>query len=184
VRICNSGLHAAPIILAALEYASGTILHEVELAEIVRRQHDKAVARRRRWLRRADMTWALVEFAEACAVRAAAHTARAARAARDFRDFRDVWVARSARNYARDAARAASDSRTAVRASTSGAARSAAWAAIRVFALDSELDAARDAGSLAVRTAEMAWQEDTLRLWFECLADDGSKKGDTNERGD
>jgi hypothetical protein len=143
IKLCKSGLHASPTILHALDYAPGSVLHEVELADIIATDIDKAVGRRRRWLRRADMRLALVEFEESCLLRAAARDA--------------TWA-----GWAAWAASAAWD------ASASSSSAWAAWAGRAGRAASADTTRATD---------ERAWQEDTLRLWFECLADDGDRKG-------
>lgn len=114
VEMCKSGLHYSPTILDALSYAPGCHLHRVSVRNVVKKQDDKAVCRRRRIDESADMTWALVSFAENCATRA-------------------EWAERAA-----------------------GEAAWAAWAAMA-------------AAGEAAREAEKAWQDDTLRLYFECM---------------
>src|SRR3990167_6487936 len=114
VVMCERGLHASRCILDALSYTPGCWLHRVEVAAVVVGAADKLVCRRRRVVASADMTWALVTWAEWCATRAAAIAARAA--------------ARAAACYASDACIAASDA-SAARAAASYASYAAGYAA-------------------------------------------------------
>src|SRR5690242_14139092 len=55
LELCVSGLHASPTPWEALQYAPGPILCEVELKKIIK-DDDKVVARKRKIIRRADLT--------------------------------------------------------------------------------------------------------------------------------
>ena len=63
VEMCQSGLHASPTPWDALRYAPGPVLCEVEIDGIEFRDADKVVGRRRRILRRVDLTATLRAFA-------------------------------------------------------------------------------------------------------------------------
>jgi hypothetical protein len=65
--LCRSGLHASEDILHALRYATGCMLHRVEITGEIIHCDNKLAATQRTILASADMTWALVEFAEDCA---------------------------------------------------------------------------------------------------------------------
>ena len=56
VEMCKSGLHASPTPFDALQYAPGSMLHKVELAEIVASESDKVVAKRRKIVASYDVT--------------------------------------------------------------------------------------------------------------------------------
>src|SRR5690606_2164697 len=68
VALCVSGLHASRRPWYALRYAPGETLCLVEIADIAAEDTDKLVARRRRIVRRADLTADLRAFARACAL--------------------------------------------------------------------------------------------------------------------
>jgi len=61
--MCESGLHASPTPFAALHYAPGPILCQVELAGEIIKDADKYVASRRKIIRRIDATELLRYFA-------------------------------------------------------------------------------------------------------------------------
>ena len=54
VSMCASGLHASVRLLDACKYSPGLRLHRVECAEIITKQDDKLVCRRRRILASMD----------------------------------------------------------------------------------------------------------------------------------
>ena len=56
LEMCASGLHASPTPWQALRYAPGAVLCEVEVEGIGAQDDDKVVARRRRIVRRVDVT--------------------------------------------------------------------------------------------------------------------------------
>ena len=144
VAVCTSGLHASRCILDALRYAPGCWLHRVECEGIVAEAADKLVCRRRRVVASADMTWALVTWAEWCAARAAAREAA----------WEAAWAAR--------AARAASYAGVAAALAARDACDAACYAreAARY---------AREAARYAART-ERRWQAETLEKLFAALA--------------
>jgi len=166
VEICKTGLHYSRTILAALEYAPGAVLHRVEAEDVVEEiVGDKGVARRRRVLASADMMWALVEFAENCASRAASGATSIAASGAG-----SMGVAGAASMGAASAAAGAAS-----RAASMGAAGAAAGAASRAASRTAAKAAAWAAADWA---AERNWQNETLALWFECL----SGCGDGNPR--
>ena len=63
VKMCESGLHASLEPFNALQYAPGARLHLVELADVVERQKDKVVARKRKIIASIDVTELLRYFA-------------------------------------------------------------------------------------------------------------------------
>src|SRR5690606_19123851 len=63
VELCFSGLHASRRPWQALRYATGETLCLVELDCVVEEETDKLVARRRRIVRRVDLTADLWAFA-------------------------------------------------------------------------------------------------------------------------
>src|SRR5690606_5040072 len=67
IAICASGLHASRRPWHALTYAPGPVLCLVEVEGIAAAQDDKLVARRRRIVRRVDLTADLHAFARQCA---------------------------------------------------------------------------------------------------------------------
>ena len=140
--MCECGLHASVRLIDALKYAPCTTLHRVECGGEIIESNDKLVCDERTIIASAEMLWALVEFAEDCAKRAAAHAAAYA-----------TKAARYAAYYARAAAYAAD------------AARYAAYYA--VDAADAA-NAARNAADAAYAT-EREHQNSTLELWFECM---------------
>jgi len=138
VKMCASGLHASLTPWDALQYAPGHVLCEVEVDGIDSHDTDKLVARRRRILRRVDLTDDLRAFARAEAS-SVLHLWDAPQVVRDYIATGDeslrsdawsaAWAAESdaARSAASAAARSAAWS--AARSAASAAARSAAWAA-------------------------------------------------------
>ena len=142
--MCYSGLHASRRILDALAYSRcAWWLHRVECEDMCAEgPPGKLVCRRRKVLASADMLYALVEFAEACAKRAD-------------RTFGQGFIARDVLSHGGSAmayARYAQD---------------AACAAYAFYLEDTP--PATYIANLAARAAEEEWQEDTLRLWFECI---------------
>lgn len=152
VSICKSGLHYSKEPFDALQYAPGNLLHLVEVEDVVEKQNDKGVCRRRKILKTIDATELLRKFARDQALSvyhiwgnertdpngavkryletgdeslrdAATDAARAAGAARA------AWAARAARAAAcaaTDATYAAAD---AAACAAGAAARAAAYAA-------------------------------------------------------
>ena len=140
VVMCTSGLHASRDILDALSYSPGCWLHRVECAGIEVEEADKLVCRRRRVVASADMTWALVTWAEWCAGRADDASAAS----------RDAAIyARNARNAASDAARDAREA-AGYAAIYAGYARYARYAA-------------------SYASTERVWQVETLEMLFSAL---------------
>lgn len=138
VKLCVSGLHASRRPWDALQFAPGATLCLVDLDEIVEEAGNKLVARRRRIVRRVDLTADLRAFALQCA-RDVLHLWDAPDVVRRYLESGDetlrtaAWAA--ARNaslademaYARTAAWCAA--RNAVKAAALAAAWDAAWIA-------------------------------------------------------
>src|SRR5690606_11571318 len=169
VVLRDSGLHASRRPWDALQFAPSATLCLVEVADIVEEEKNKLVARRRRIVRRVDLTEDLLSFACACArdvlhlwdapdvvrrylesgdetLRAAAWTAALAAGGGD------AWVA--ARNAAWTAAWEAA--RDAALADESAYARTAAWCAARTAVQAAAGGAAGTAARAAVRYAAQA----------------------------
>lgn len=121
--LCESGLHASRRPWHALQYAPGETLCLVEVADIVEEDIDKLVARRRRIIRRVDLTADLRRFARACA-RDVLHLWDAPDVVRRYLETGDEALRAVAWDAAREAAR---DAACAVRE----AAADAAWDAAR-----------------------------------------------------
>src|SRR5690606_24551751 len=144
VVLRESGLHASRRPWDALQFAPGATLCLVDLDEIVEEERNKLVARRRRIVRRVDLTADLRAFALQCArgvlhlwdapddvrhyLESGDETLRAAAWAAAWADEEaDAWVA--ARNAAWEAAWEAA--RDAALADERAYARTAAWCAAR-----------------------------------------------------
>lgn len=148
VEICASGLHASRRPWHALEYAPGPVLCLVEVDGIVTEQDDKLVARRRRIVRRVDLTDDMRAFARQCALDVL-HLWEAPDVVRRYLETGDE----SLRDAAMDAAQGAAerpdawdDARGAAQAAAWGAsARATAWNAARAAAWDATRAAAWDA---------------------------------------
>lgn len=180
VKICWRGLHASPRIIGALEYAPGSILRLVEVEDVVDRESDKLVCRRRKVLAEIDATEVLRTFARWCALqvvhlwdapevvveylRTGDESLRsAARAAAWGAPWRAHLAAHStvARNAAWDAAGEAALGATITFARE--AARNAAWGAASAIAWGAAGNAtARNAKWDAARNAAMNAQNEEL----------------------
>src|SRR6201982_3742248 len=66
--ICKQGLHASRRVKDALEYATGCLLHRVELEGIAAEQDDKVVAQSRKIVATIDATEVLRHYARLCAL--------------------------------------------------------------------------------------------------------------------
>src|SRR5690606_5752777 len=171
----ESGLHASRRPWHALQFAPGATLCLVDLDEIVEEERNKLVARRRRIVRRVDLTADLRSFACACArdvlhlwdapdvvrryLESGDETLRAAAWAAAWADEgADAWCA--ARNAAWEAAWAAS--RDAALADERARARTAAWCAardaVKAAALATAWNAAWRAADYAAQAA--AWSDE------------------------
>jgi len=144
IAIRESGLHASRRPWHALQFAPGETLCLVEVADIVEEERNKLVARRRRIVRRVDLTADLRAFTLQCArdvlhlwdapdvvrryLETGDETLRAAAWAATWADEEaDAWIA--ARNAAWEAAWEAA--RDAALADEMAYARTAAWCAAR-----------------------------------------------------
>src|SRR5690606_23591034 len=175
IALRESGLHASRRPWHALQFAPGATLCLVDLDEIVEEERNKLVARRRRIVRRVDLTADLRSFACACArdvlhlwdapdvvrryLESGDETLRAAAWAAAWDDEgADAWCA--ARNAPRDGAWAAS--RAAALADERARARTAAWCAardaVKAAAWDIAWVAAWRAADYAAQAA--AWADD------------------------
>ena len=157
VVICSSGLHGSPTPFDAMKYAPGATLRYCEYENIVGRQNDKFVARRRRTIAKGDATEALRYFAQMQAL-SVVHLWDAPDVVCDYLMTGDENIRTAARAAAWDAAMAA--------------ARAAAWDAARVAAWDAARDAAWVAAWDAARDAAMAAARDAFNeLIYECFED-------------
>ena len=177
IEMCASGLHASLRPWDALQYAPGPVLCEVEVDGDISHDTDKLVARRRRIIRRVDLTPTLRAFArdEAARVlylwdapevvrqylttgdeslRAAASAAAWYAAGVAVLDAASAaaWAAASAAAW--DAASAAA--RAAAGVAAMDAAWDAAWAAARAAAWEAASEAAGDAGGQRFDAAAIA----------------------------
>lgn len=116
LEMCQSGLHASPSPWEALQYAPGATLCEVELEDGLIKEADKVVARRRKIVRRVDITNVCRKFALDQA-RSVEHLSNDPRV-KQCNDVTERFLAGKASREELDAAWAAA-----------GAARDAAWAA-------------------------------------------------------
>jgi len=154
VVICKTGLHASLHPFDALQYAPGATLCMVECEDIVTKQPDKFVCRRRRIVKRIDATELLWKASRQYAL-SVIHLWNAPEVVREYLETGDESKRAAARAAALDAAWAAAldEAWAAARA----AALDAAWAAARAAALDAAWAAARaaalDAAWAAVRAA-------------------------------
>lgn len=148
VEICASGLHASRRPWHALGYAPGPVLCLVEVDKIEAERCDKLVARRRRIVRRVDLTDDLHAFARQCALDVV-HLWNAPDAVRRYLETGDDALRTAARTAAKAAAKewiTAQAWTTAKKAAwntawitmwhetTYDAATAAAWAAARAVA--------------------------------------------------
>ena len=132
VVICKTGLHASLHPFDALQYAPGATLCMVECEDIVTKQPDKFVCRRRRIVKRIDATELLWKASRQYAL-SVIHLWNAPEVVREYLETGDESKRAAARAAALDAAWAA------VRAAARDAAGAAAW------------DAAWDAAGAAQR---------------------------------
>ena len=72
-KLCHSGMHASPTLLAALSYAPGLVACKVLVTGVAEDDGTKFVGRERVVLEMADMLPVIVEFAKWCAERAKKH---------------------------------------------------------------------------------------------------------------
>jgi len=126
VAMCKSGLHASRDPFDALQYAPGPVLCEVEVEDIITEEPDKLVARRRRIVRRVDLTVALRAFARAEAL-AVVHLWDCPAVVREYLETGREEIRAAALEAALEAARAAAQA--AAQAASRAAALEAAWAA-------------------------------------------------------
>lgn len=177
IAICASGLHASRRPWHALAFAPGPVLCLVEVEGIEAEHDDKLVARRRRIVRRADLTADLRAFARQCA-RDVLHLWDAPDVVRRYLETGDESLQAAARaaagaaawapatTAARDAARAAS----AAASAAWDAVREAAWEAARAVAWD---DVARSDARADSTTA--AWVVATAAAWAAAAAAQGER---------
>ena len=171
IVICKSGLHASRRPWDALMYAPGPVLCLVEVDQFREEHEDKLVARRRRIVRRVDLTDDMRAFARQCALDVI-HLWEAPDVVRRYLETGDAslrvdawnaaWdaVGAVARDVAWDAARNAAWSATraawdAARPDAWDAARAATWEAAWATAYDAARTAAYNASTLA--TYGTAW---------------------------
>jgi hypothetical protein len=172
LALCASGLHASIDPWHALQYAPGGTLCPVELDGEVLYGDDKLVARRRRIVRRVDMTAHLRAFARAEALRVI-HLWDAPDVVRQYLETGDeslraaAWAAAWA--AARAAGSAAGSAADAACAAARDAARDAAWAAAR--------DAAWDAAWAPARAADRAASADRFRALVSSVFDEPQADG-------
>lgn len=177
IAICASGLHASRRPWHALAYAPGPVLCLVEVEGIEAEQDDKLVARRRRIVRRVDLTDDLRAFARQCALDVI-HLWEAPDVVLRYLETGDESLRAAARDAAWAAARdAATDDAawaaawTAVRAAARGDAAwdAAAWDVARAAAWDAAAatvrDAVRDAARAASAAASAAWDAVRDAAW-------------------
>jgi hypothetical protein len=184
IVICVSGLHASRRPWHALTYAPGPVLCVVEVEGIEAERRDKLVARRRRIVRRVDLTDDLRAFARQCALDVI-HLWDAPDAVRRYLETGDASLREAAWNAAWDAActvacdvawdatRAAAWSATraawdATRADAWEAAGAASWEAVWATAYDTARARAYDATTLA--TYGTAWNAYGERFDALCAA--------------
>jgi hypothetical protein len=146
VEICVSGLHASKHPFDALSYAPGGMLCLVECEDIVTEYNDKFVCRRRKIVRRIEVTGLMHEFARICAL-SVIDKWDAPDVVRRYLETGDESIRAAARDAARAAAWAAAGvastaASAAARAAAGAAAGAATWAAARDAALDAALYAA------------------------------------------
>lgn len=154
--LCESGLHASRRPWDALQYAPGAVLCLVEIADIAEEREEQLVARRRRIVRRVDLTDDLRAFARQCA-RDVLHLWDAPDVVRRYLETGDETF----REEAGEAARKVAWDAFAVEWAVSSAA-SAAWVAAGASALEAAREAAK-AAARAVRdvTWDSVWDAET-----------------------
>ncbi len=153
VEICRSGLHASKHVRDALDYAPGSMLRLVECTDVVAREHDKFVCRRRVEVARFDAAALLGGFACDCAERVLPIFEREHPG-----DKRPRLAIETKRRHL---AGKATDGELA-----------AAWAAARAAARDAAGTAARDAAGAAARDAawDSAWAAAGTAAWAAAWA--------------
>jgi len=166
IAIRESGLHASRRPWHALQFASGETLCLVEVDGVVEEAGNKLVARRRRIVRRVDLTADLRAFALQCA-RGVLHLWDAPDVVRRYLESGDetLRAAAKAAALADEGGDAWAAARDAALADERAYARTAAWAAARTAALAAALVAARDAAWAAARDAAKAaaWADEMAR---------------------
>ena len=143
VKICKSGLHFSDTPFDALEYAPGAILCYVELEDVVERQSDKGVCRRRKIIAKGDATEALRYFARMQALSVIHLADEPAEVVCDYLATGDENLRATARDTEWAAARAAASDAAIYAASYAViyAVRDAAWDAASYAAWDAARDA-------------------------------------------
>ena len=158
-KMCESGLHVGPTPWDALQYAPGPVLCLVEVEDVVERHPDKWLCRRRRIVRRVDMTEALRAFARAEALRVI-HLWDAPEIVRRYLETGDETIRSAAQTAAWAAAGAAAGA----------AARFAAQAAAQAAARSAAGDAAWFVARAAARSAAGAAARSVAGARFNALA--------------
>ena len=164
VVICKTGLHASLHPFDALQYAPGATLCMVECEDIVTKQPDKFVCRRRRIVKRIDATELLWKASRQYAL-SVIHLWNAPEVVREYLETGDESKRAAARAAVLDAAWAAAldaawdAARAAAWAAARAAAGAAAWDAPGAAAWDAAWAAAWDAAWDAARAAawDAAW---------------------------
>lgn len=160
IAIRKSGLHASRRPWHALQFAQGATLCLVDLDEIVAEEGNKLVARRRRIVRRVDLTADLRAFALQCA-RDVLHLWDAPDVVRRYLESGDETLRAAAQ------AAAWADEGADALVAARKAAWTAAWAATRDAALADERAYARTAAWCAARNAvsAAAWDTAWVAAW-------------------
>lgn len=163
VVLCGSGLHASRRPWHALQFAPGATLCLVEVTDIVAEEDDKLVARRRRIVRRVDLTADLRAFARQCAL-GVLHLWDAPDVVRRYLETGDETLRDAAWDaaWADEGGAACAAARNAALADERDYARTAAWAAARNAARTAAWDAAWDAAWTAADYAAQAaaWDDE------------------------
>ncbi len=164
IELCVNGMHGSRRILDALQYASGSIVCEVDIWGDVKEQEDKLAGRHRKVLRMADISDVLHRFACQCATDALTAANVTDRRCGDAIDMKLRWLDGNATDAELDAAGYAARAAAAAVWYAAGdaagyAARNAAWAAARDAAGNAAWAAARDAAGNAAWSAarSAAW---------------------------
>ena len=155
LKMCVSGLHASPTPFEALQYAPGAMLCEVELDGEIIKDTDKVVSRKRKIVRRVDLTEACRAFARKEAL-SIIHLWDAPPVVREYLETGKEELREAARAAARAAAGVAAW--VAAGAAAWAAARAAAWAATRAA------EAAAEAAARAAAWAA-AWDASGVAAW-------------------
>ena len=156
VEMCECGLHASKRLFDALRYAPGNTICRVGVRDIIDRDRDKIVARRRVILWRLDAGDTLRAFARRAAL-SVIHLWDAPNVVRQYLETGDESLRDAAGAAARAAARDAAwnAARAAARNAARNAAKDAAWYAAWNAARAAARNAARNAAWYAARDA--AW---------------------------